>query len=83
METSTALGAAEQNMDSLSLTTRGPEVWLQPAEMLPLALSEYIIFFFYKLVSGVEKLQEFIRQVGLFDSLKNMRVSGRACISFW
>lgn len=36
------------------LVPHGSEVWLQLAEMLPLALSVHIKF--YKLVSGVEKL---------------------------
>lgn len=38
----------------LKLAPHGSEVWLQLAEMLPLALSVHIKF--YKLVSGVEKL---------------------------
>lgn len=63
----------------LELITHGLEVWLQLAEMLPLVLLVDVKIL--QFVSGVEKCQDFIRQVGFSDSLEDRRVGVSLCFT--
>lgn len=70
VEYSKVQGASVQNMDSFKLKICGLEVWLLFSEMLPLALSEHIKFLQITFWDS-EKSEEFIKKVGLPDSLEN------------